>query len=308
MVSTEGAEYVIRDMPQEWQGQVPTEVFFEEARRIVEHANEKGITLRIIGGMGIALHSADYRDFAKRLGRVGGSGGQEYSDLDFAGYMKQRDQILNLLVTDLEYVKRRTTLSSAASQRQIYFHPKGWFFVDVLLDKLLIANHPLDFRARLGLDSPTIPVSDLLLEKLQMWEAFSEKDLKDCLLLIKSHELAQNEGNSINIEFIARLLAQEWGFWYTVTSNLKKIRRVIQDLDQIGPSIGIRPSEIPQGERAEVVMRIEGLLQRIDEAPKSLSWKLRSKIGTSKKWYEHVETPETVAGFGIWHMREVFPT
>lgn len=307
MVTTEGAEYVVRNLPAEWKGLVPTEVFFEEARGIVEHANEKGVTLRIMGGMGIAFHSADYRDFAKRLGRVGASGGQEYSDLDFAAYMKQKDLIVKLFVTDLGYIKRRTTLSSAASQRQIYFHPKGWFYIDVLLDKLLVANHPLDFRARLQLDSPTIPVSDLLLEKLQMWEAFSEKDLKDCFLLLKAHEVTQHDANCINKEFIARLLAQDWGFWYTVTGNLKKIRRITEDLDQMGPKVGIHPSEISQVERAELVMRIERLLQRIDEEPKSLSWKLRSKIGTSKKWYEHVETPETVAGFGIWHMKDVFP-
>lgn len=308
MGRTQEAESVLRDLPPEWQGRVPTEVFFDEARRIIELAKDKGAVLRTMGGMGIALHSAEYRDFAKKLGRVGVSWGQEYSDLDFVGYMKQRDRILNLFVTDLGYLRRKTTLSSAASQRQIYFHPKGWFYVDVLLDKLLIANHPIDFRGRLQLDSLTIPVSDLLLEKLQMWEAFSEKDLKDCMLLIRAHAIAAHEQNSINEDYIARLLSQDWGFCYTVTSNLKKIKGLIEKLNEVGPKVGIDASKFVSEERVELTSKIDRLLKRIEEEPKSFSWKLRSKIGTSKRWYEHVETPENVGGFGIWHMKDVFPT
>jgi hypothetical protein len=63
--------------------------------------------------------------------------------------------------------------------------------VDVFFDKLLVANHPIDFKGRLELDYPTITVTDMLLEKIQMWEAFSVKDLKDCLLLLKAHSIGE---------------------------------------------------------------------------------------------------------------------
>jgi hypothetical protein len=33
-----------------------------------------------------------------------------------------------------------------------------------------------------------------------------------------------------------------------------------------------------------------------------MGWKARSKIGARKRWYEPVETEDTVGDFGIWRM------
>ena len=158
----------------------------------------RGLTLRIIGGLGIAMHCQQFSEFAKKLGRTGTgvAKGQEYSDLDFVSYRKQRDKVKELF-GKIGYVKRRATLSSAASERQIYYHPKGWFYVDVFYDKLIVANHPVDFRGRLELDNPTITVTDMLLEKIQMWEAFSVKDLKDCLILLRTHKVKKKEKRKV---------------------------------------------------------------------------------------------------------------
>jgi hypothetical protein len=120
-----------RELPPEWNGVVPTEVFIREAEMIVEEANKKGITLRILGGLGIAIHCLDCRDFAVKLGRTGTGTAQrqEYSDIDLVSYAKQRERIKSYFA-EIGYAKRRATLSSAASERQIYYHPKGWFNVD----------------------------------------------------------------------------------------------------------------------------------------------------------------------------------
>jgi len=142
-----------RELPEDWKGMVPTKVFLQEAGTIVEEAEKKGITLRIMGGLGVAMHCQEFRDFAMKLGRTGTGvvKGQEYSDIDFMAYRKHRNKIKDFF-SDMEYAKRRATLSSAASERQIYYHPKGWFYVDVFYDKLIVANHPVDFRGRLELD------------------------------------------------------------------------------------------------------------------------------------------------------------
>ncbi|MFQ5946422.1 MAG: hypothetical protein ACE5NC_09280, partial [Anaerolineae bacterium] len=42
-------------MPEEWDGIIPTEVFLDEARRIVHEAKERALTLRVLGGVGIRL-------------------------------------------------------------------------------------------------------------------------------------------------------------------------------------------------------------------------------------------------------------
>ena len=287
-----------RELPQEWNGIIPTDVFMQEATQLVEQAKTKGITLRVVGGLGIAIRCRSYRDFGTKLGRVGtGAAQQEYSDIDLVSYKKQRDKVKSFF-SETGYAKRRATLSSAASERQIYYHPKGWFCVDVFFDKLMVANHPIDFAGRLELDYPTITATDALLEKLQIWEAFSAKDLKDCLLLLKSCQV--NEEKGIDASYIAKLLSSDWGFWYTATTNLNKIHRFISELERFGPDARINPKQISSEDRKEMATKIETLLKAIDDEPKSFGWKMRAKIGTSRKWYNPVERPDTVGGFGIW--------
>jgi len=50
--------------------------------------------------------------------------------------------------------------------------------VDVFFDKLLVANHPIDFKGRLELDYPTITVTDMLLEKFRYGKPSVQKTLK----------------------------------------------------------------------------------------------------------------------------------
>ena len=288
-----------KEMPNEWNSIVPTRVFMQEAENLVEQAKDRDIVLRIVGGLGIALKCKNFREFGTRLGRVGTgvAQGQEYSDIDLVSYKKFRDRVKSFF-NDLGYAKRRATLSSAASERQIYYHPKAWFYVDVFFDRLLVANHPIDFTSRLELDYPTVTPTDFLLEKIQMWEAFSAKDLKDCLLLLKSCPVQDKD--ELDSEYIAKLLAQDWGFWYTATTNLKKIHGFIAELDKYGVEAGIDPTQISIDDRKEISGKIENLLRSIDDEPKTFGWKMRAKIGDKKKWYSPVERPDTVGGFGIW--------
>ncbi len=293
---------VKRELPEEWGGVVPTAVFTDEAQKIVEEAEERNIVLRIMGGLAVAIHSREARDLAEKLGRAGTGvvKGQEYSDIDFMSYRRHRNRVKDFF-DEMGYAKRRATLSSAASERQIFFHPKGWFYVDVFYDNLLVANHPITFKGRLERDKPTIPVTDILLEKIQMWEAFGVKDLKDCLVLLRAHKLGEeSERNYIDATYIAKLLAKDWGFWYTATNNLKKIDKFIDEIDELGEKVEINPESLLEEDRKDITGKIEDLLDAIEREPKSFKWKMRSKVGTARRWYNPVERPETVAGFGVW--------
>lgn len=279
------------DMPSEWGGRVPTEVFIDEGKRLVDEAGKREIPLRLLGGVAIRLHCVEFLGFAKKLVRLG-AGEQEYTDLDFMCYTKFRNKVKDFFA-EFGYSKRPATMSSAATQRQIYFHPKGWFYVDVFYDKLLAANHPLDFRGRLALDSPTITPTDMLLEKVQIVFP-GRKDVKDTMLLLRAHALAQQEEtNKINAKFIADKLASDWGFWYTVTTNLKGLKEYV-DQDQT----------LDAGEKLDLDTKIASLLKTIETQPKSTGWKIRSFTGNKKRWYNPVETEETVGEFGIWKLRE----
>jgi len=286
-----GADRTVLDMPAEWQGRVPTQVFLEEAQRILKAASEKPVVLRVLGGLGIRLHSLNETEFANRLKRSA-EPGQEYSDIDFATYGKLRNKVKEVF-DSLGYSKRPTTMSTAAAHRQIYFHPKGWFYVDVFWDSLMAANHPISFRARLEVDSLSIPLAELLLEKLQIVH-FSRKDLLDTVLLLKAHHVAEKEEpETISVERISKLLARDWRFWYTVTTNLTGLEKHVKQMD------GLLPIE-----KDELVSKILQIQSAIASTPKSFRWKLRSLIGTRKRWYNPVETEETVGEFGIWRLRE----
>ena len=279
------------ETPPEWGGIIPTEVFLEEGKRLVDEGEKRGIPLRLLGGVAIRIHCSEFLDFAKKLARLG-EGQQEYTDLDFMSYMKFKKNIVGFF-QEMGYDKRPTTMSSAATQRHIYFHPKGWFYVDVFFDKLLAANHPLDFKKRLELDSPTITPADLLLEKLQIVFP-DEKDVKDLLLLLRAHDVsAGEEKNKIDGKFIASTVASDWGFWYTVTTNIAGLKQHAADA-----------SALTDEDKQLIGSRVDALRQMIDQEPKSTGWKMRSMVGTKKQWYNPVETSQTVGEFGIWKLRE----
>jgi len=279
------------EMPTEWNGKVPTQIFIDESLRILKAASDAKVALKMLGGLAIKIHSLNEDEFTRRLGRSA-EPGQEYSDIDFATYYKSREEVRKIMES-LGYSKRPSTMSTSASQRQIYFHPKGWFYIDVFWDKLKAANHPIAFRDRLEVDPISIPLSDLLLEKLQI-VSFSRKDMIDTLLLLKAHTIAgKEELETISTDRVAYVLSRDWGFWYTVTTNLQGIGEHVKEM-----------SVLSSQEASDLSSKIEKLLDAANSVPKSLRWKLRAIIGSRRKWYNPVETEETVGEFGVWRLRE----
>src|SRR5437899_10724386 len=108
------------EMPTEWNGKVPTQIFIDEALRVLRAASEAKVPLKMLGGLAIKIHSLNEEEFANRLGRSA-EPGQEYSDIDFATYYKSREGVQKVMVS-LGYSNRHSTMSTSASQRQIYFH------------------------------------------------------------------------------------------------------------------------------------------------------------------------------------------
>jgi hypothetical protein len=149
--------------------------------------------------------------------------------------------------------------------------------VDVFFDRLAM-NHIVDFRDRLELDSPTIAPADLLLEKLQIVH-LTEKDIKDTLVLLREHPVGTNENETVNGAYVAKILADDWGFWYTVTTNLQKVRGYVDESHLL-----------TEDDKAIVSKRLDELKAAIEAEPKSTKRKMRSRIGPKKKWYNEVET------------------
>ena len=196
--------------------------------------------------------------------------------MDFVTYSKFRP-VTKELFTELGYEPYVSLMMTGATgrHRQIFNDKEGNKAIDVFLDKLEMC-HVIDFKDRLEVDSPTVPLTELLLQKLQIVQT-NEKDIQDTIILLTEHDIGHGDKEQINGEYFAKVLANEWGFHYTVTTNFHKVKEFTQKYD------------LPIQEKTAVIERIDKLHELVDKTPKSLQWKLRARAGPSIKWYNVVE-------------------
>ncbi|MFQ6000674.1 MAG: hypothetical protein ACE5LG_03300, partial [Anaerolineae bacterium] len=102
----------------------------------------------------------------------------------------------------------------------------------------------------------------------------NEKDIKDTYALIEDHEIGETDDREvINSQRIARLCGDDWGWYKTVTMNIEKVVALADDY--------------LEGEESELVTgRLQRLRQIIEEAPKSMKWRMRARIGEKVRWYD----------------------
>ena len=242
--------------------------YVRKGLEIVETAKKKGIELRLLGAVAVKLQSPKLRKYHEEIMD------RRATDLDFIAYSKDRNKVKKLF-DELKYSPIKTVVPM--ENRDLFIESEN-VKVDVFYDKLEMC-HAIDFGRRLEIDYPAITVADIILEKTQIVK-INEKDIKDLVILFAEHELGSSDNHMINGPYISKLLAKDWGFYYTVTTNLRLVKdqflnkwmdpSVQEYLDKVGP-------------------RIDELLRQIEIEPKSMGWKMRQSVGTKKKWYKDVE-------------------
>jgi hypothetical protein len=236
-----------------------------EGVRLVEAAADRGVTLRLMGALGVQLRCPRGWRIAEALGR-------RTADVDVVGLRRQWDAIV-AAAESLGYGFDERYAMLHGNDRLLFHHPTG-YRLDVFLDGVYLC-HAIDLRGRLELHPLTLSVSDLLLQKLQIVEV-TTKDVIDVALLLLEHDLSGEP--AIDPDYVAGLLAADWGFHRTATLNLSRIRD--RDLDSL--------VALAEGDRRTVRERIDLLLERVEAKPKTLSWKLRARIGPRVRWYREV--------------------
>ena len=105
------------------------------------------------------------------------------------------------------------------------------------------------------------------------------KDYKDTLVLMLEHPLGSSSDSNkhIDVRYICNMMAQDWGFYHTFTTNLKRVPDYIAEFPTI------------TGEQGDIIRsRVNDLMGRLEDAPKAMKWKIRSKVGTRTIWYQEV--------------------
>src|SRR5208283_2970610 len=245
--------------------------FEKEIRRIISEAEKRNVTLRIMGGAAMRMHSPNQVELYTRLKRV------PKHDMDFVTYKKFRP-ITKKLFMDLGYEPYNSLMLAGATgrHRQIFNDKEGNKAIDVFLDKLEMC-HVIDFEGRLEVDSPTVPLAELLLQKLQVVQ-LNEKDIQDTIILLMEYDIGDSDKEEVNGNFVASTLAREWGFYHTVTTNLGKVKEFLHDYKVLTDT-----------DKSLVTERIDKITKIVEAAPKTMAWKMRAKVGPSVRWYNTVE-------------------
>lgn len=234
----------------------------------MEAAAQEGLTLRLLGSLAFQIHSPKCGYIQKELGRA-------YTDLDYAAYSTQAARMEPFFKAQ-GYREDPEVNLYFAGQRMIFHRPANGLHIDIFFDRLNFC-HEIKWVGRLERDTPTLPLAEMLLEKMQIVR-IGEKDVIDTIMLLLEHALDNHDDDAINIVQISRLCARDWGLWRTATMNLRKVALLSQEYDPLNAE-----------EKGRVVAQVEAVLSHIDREPKATAWKIRSAVGDRVKWYQEVE-------------------
>jgi hypothetical protein len=250
------------------QNQAERDVFENELTRILQASDRAHVNLRVIGSLAFQMHCPHYGYLQAAMGRA-------YTDIDFAGYKKETKEIKDLMFS-LGYGEDREVFIVSEGYRSIFHKTNSTLHVDVFYDKLDFC-HLIRWNGRLEVDKPTIPLAEMVLEKMQIFE-ICEKDIIDTIMLLLEHPLGEIDQETINIARIAQLCAKDWGLWRTTTLNLEKVSALAQGYDVL-----------KSDQKAHVTAQVNSALEQIEAEPKSMGWKLRARVGERVKWYKDVD-------------------
>jgi hypothetical protein len=240
--------------------------FEAEADRILALARDEDVVLRLVGALAFARRCPGHARLQEALGRA-------YTDIDFAAYGRDADRIRALLAR-LGYGDDPQVFVDSEGSRMVLENPQSGLHLDVFLDKLEFC-HTIPWKGRLEVDDETIPLAEMLMQKMQIVQ-INEKDLIDTIMLLLEHPLTDTD-DAIDVGRVARVCARDWGWWRTLTMNLEKTRQMAAHYDLLSDD-----------EKRRVHEQAQVALDRIDAEPKSVGWKLRSRIGDRRKWYRDV--------------------
>jgi len=250
------------------------EDFYTERTRILDvlaQDENEHVIMRLIGALAFRTHCPEFGYIQDKLGR-------KFTDIDFASYPRFVRDIRRIL-TELGYEEDKQVTQLFGDRRMLFHDPVFGRHIDVFFN-LLDFCHPVTFVDRLEAETLTLPLAELLLEKMQIVK-INEKDLIDSIMLLREHPIGKTDKETINADIIASTLGKDWGYWRTVTGSLKLLKEILDDYEGLS-----------QDDRDIVRKRIDELETRIEFEPKTLRWKARAKIGERVKWYKDVEELE----------------
>lgn len=264
-----------------------SERLMAEAMDIIDAARERGVQLRLTGGLAIRRYCTDL-EFLER----------EYSDIDFIGLSAEKKEMHDVFAA-LGYAENRyVTQSTDASQLQYIkvealpgaarggpgvgepqYEPPLVDHIDIFMDVMRM-DHDLDVQGRLDIDDYAISPADAFIAKMQIGK-INQKDVHDVIALLKDVPLRDADDDaSLDVLHIADVCSRDWGLYQDVTTNIDVALSMVGDYG------------LTQGQSERVIARLTAIKESIDSATKTLGWRLRASVGQRVAWRREIEETE----------------
>jgi predicted regulator of Ras-like GTPase activity (Roadblock/LC7/MglB family) len=226
---------------------------------IVQTARDRKLVLRVMGDTAVRLRCPTASTFPPT----------------------ENDEILELVTrgrqsADVEHLMKERGINAEsrfnmlhASERLRFVEPEARLPIEVFLDAFE-AFHRIELADRLQLDEVTLPLSDLLLLELQVVDS-TPQEQKRILSLLADHAVGDGADN-IDPARITEVCADDWGWYKTVTVNLEN-------------AIKVAPTMLKGEQPGIVEQRARQLIKGIEDAPKSMGWQIRARLGERRPWY-----------------------
>ncbi len=226
------------------------------------------VPIRLIGGLAIRRRhrSATMPPLART-----------YADLDLATTSKVGHRAITEFMERLGYVGDPTFNSLHGNERLYYQDPSRDRHVDIFVDAVRMC-HVINFKQRLMYLDDTLPVSDLLLTKLQIVQ-LNMKDMLDIIAVLHDQTIKAGAHDAIDSDYLEDVWGGDWPIWRTSQGTLAKTKE-------------IAPTVLDAAGMARVNKNLEALQEILRVGKKSLRWSVRARVGERVKWYE---LPEEVA-------------
>jgi hypothetical protein len=232
----------------------------DEAVRLLAAAEQAAVPLRLLGGVAIRLRTP----IPNALART-------YGDLDFVGGRGSTSDVKKVFA-EAGYEQDEGFNALNGERRLVFVDVEHRRKADVFVGHFEMC-HTIPVADRLERERATLPLAELLVTKLQIVE-LNEKDVRDAIALLLGHDIGDDDGELVNAGRVAELCAVDWGLWRTITSNIASLNAHAGQY------------ALAADERMLLSRRIQALLERIESAPKSRSWRLRARIGERMRWYD----------------------
>ncbi|MCL4483282.1 MAG: hypothetical protein M1445_11870 [Bacteroidetes bacterium] len=217
-------------------------------------------------------------------------------DIDFISTIRNKT-VIERLFSELGYAKDNRFESIPGIKRSIFFSDD--IKIDVFYDgfdfnhfinltlrhsEFIKNNNAMSNVERINTNGLTIPLTELLLQKLQIVN-LGMNDIASAWWLLKdtkiNNELSAHLDDGINLPLLKYYTSKDWGFYITVESNLKHMQSVIQ--------MAIGKVSLKEQTQNDVWKKLDTIRIELLNTKKTMKWKVRAIIGTSARWYNEVD-------------------